>query len=332
MHCLIAIALTVALPLDGARAQSAQRVARIGWVGGGSPGPDAERRRAELEQAFRDLGYGERRPFVIVDRYARGDVARLPELVADLVRDKVDVIVTAGEPAALAAKKATTGVPIVATEFAFDPEKGGLIASLAKPGGNVTGVASLGDALWEKRLSLLKELSPGVARIAVLWNPANPGNDGCIEGIRTAAQALGWQAKGFETRDDKALQRAFDDIGRERVDAVVACWDAVTLQNAQAIGDFVVKRRLPSVMPLREFTEGGALLSSGVNLAAHRRRAAYYVDRILKGAAPATLPMERTAQFELVVNTRTAAAIGVTLPGALMVLADEDVSQTVARR
>jgi putative tryptophan/tyrosine transport system substrate-binding protein len=324
---LLLCALVGALPLDTA-AQPAQKPMRIGWVSQGAPGGDADRSRADFEQALRDLG----RRVDIEYRYARGDVDRLPTLVGDLVRLQVDAIVTVGDAAALAAKQGTQSVPIIATEFAFDPVKAGLISSHGRPGGNVTGLASLGDELWRKRLGLLREIAPKVSRVAVLWNPANPGNRGCVGEIQAGAQSSGLQFKAFEVRDDKALERAFGDIVRERSDGLVACWDPVTLENARAIGDFAVRYRLPTIMPLREYVEAGALLSSGINLHAHRRRAAYYVDRILKGARPADLPIEQAAQFEQVVNVTTAQSIGLPLPGALLMLVDDTVTASIPPR
>jgi putative ABC transport system substrate-binding protein len=227
------------------------------------------------------------------------------------VRVPVDVIVTSGEPAALAATRATKSIPIVMTNIGVDPVKAGLVASLARPGANVTGLDTLSNDLWPKRLQVLKgEIAPKVSRIAVFWNPANPGNKGCVDEIKAAAPTLGLNVMDLEVRDASALERAFARIATEAADALAACWDSVLLERARAIADFALKRRLPSLAPLREYAEAGFLISIGVDLPAHHRRAAYYVDKILKGGKPADLPVERAAQFDTVLNLKTAQVIG----------------------
>ncbi len=220
----------------------------------------------------------------------------------------------------------------MATEFGVDPVKAGLVASLGRPGGNVTGLATISEELWEKRIEILKQIVPRLTRVVVLWNPANPGDQSCLSEIQAAARRLGLQLRPLEVRDGKALERAFADIAREPADAVVACSDSVTLENARPIADFALRRRLATIFPLREFVDAGGLISFGASLAAHRRRAAFYVDKILKGAKPAGLPVERPTHFELVVNAGTAEVLGVTLPGALLLLADDIVSPPVTRR
>jgi len=209
------------------------------------------------------------------------------------------------------------------TEIAMDPVKAGLVASLGRPGGNVTGLASLSNDLWQKRLALLKELAPKASRVAVLWNPANPGNADCVAQIKAAAQPLGMQGRYLEVSSSNALEVAFVNIAAEPVDALVTCLDSVTLERARPFADFALKRRLPTLAPLKEYVQAGSLLSLGANLAAQRRRAAAYVDRILKGAKPADLPVERPTLFELVVNRTTAKALGLGVPAAFTLLADE---------
>ena len=256
-------------------------------------------------------------------RYATGDVDRLPQLAAEFVRLPVDVIVTSGEPAALAATRATKTIPIIVTQIGMDPVKAGLVASLARPGGNVTGLATLNEELWPKRLGLLKEVAPNVSRLAVLWNPANPGNASCIEEIKATAALLRVQVVSVEVRDAKALERAIAGMTSDPADALAACWDSVLLERAGAIAEFALKRRLPTLAPLKEYVEEGFLLSLGASLPAHKRRAAYYVDKILKGAKPADVPVERASLFELVVNLKTAKALGFAFPPALLVSVDD---------
>ena len=306
-----------------AAAQSPAKVYRVGWLGQSSPPPVADRNAGEFQQSLRDLGYVEGRNLAIEYRYASGNVQRLPDLAGELVRLKVDVIVTSGEPAALAAKGATNAVPIVATEFSADPVKAGLVTSLGRPGGNVTGMAAISEELWPKRLELFKQVVPKLSRLAVLWNPANSGNASCVSEIQTAARTMGVQLRSMEVGDSRALERAFTDIAKEAADGLATCWDSVTLEHAGPIADFALKQRLPTLAPLKEYVQAGALLSFGAGLSAHQRRAAYYVDKILRGAKPADLPLERPTLFELVVNLKTAKALGLTLPPAMVVLADE---------
>ena len=306
-----------------AAAQSPAKMYRIGWLGQSSAPPVADRNAGEFQQGLRERGYVEGRNLAIEYRYASGNVDRLPDLAAELVRLPVDVIVTSGEPAAVAARRATKAIPIVVTQIGMDPVKAGLVASLGRPEGNVTGLATLSDDLWQKRLGLLKEVAPKVSRLAVLWNPANPGNTSCVEEIKAAAPAMRLQVLYLEVRDASTLERAFASIASESADALVTCWDSVILEHARPIADFALKRRLPMLSPLKEYVQAGGLLSFGSSLSAQRRRAAYYVDRLLKGTKVAELPIERPTLFELVANQKTAKALGLTLPVSLLVLADE---------
>ena len=303
-------------------AQSSPKVYRIGWLGNGSP-PSGTANVSDFEQGLRDRGYVDRQNVVIEYQFAKGDPAQLSRSAAELARLKVDVIVTSGEPAALAAQRATSTIPIITTEFGFDPVKAGLVASLGKPGGNVTGLASISEELWEKRLATLKVLVPRLARLSVLWNPANPGNVTCLAEIQRAARSMGLQDMPLEARDGNALDRALAGIGRDSTDALAICWDTVTLEQARTIGDFALKRRLPTLAPLKEFVEAGCLMSYGPSLPAHRRRIAYYVDRILKGAMPAGLAVEQPTAFDLVINQSTAKTLGIAVPPNLLLLVDE---------
>ena len=317
----LAFALSAALTV--AHGQPAPKVYRIGWLGHGSAPTGANPGVADFQQGLRDLGYVDGKNVVVEFRYASGNVDKLPELANEFARLKVDVIVTSGEPAAFAAKRATNAIPIVATEFGLDPVKAGLVASLNRPGGNVTGLSSISEELWQKRLALLRELVPRLSRVTVLWNPANPGNRSCLDEIRTAAQAMGMQPQALEVGDGRALERAFAEIAKAPPDALVTCWDSVTLEYAKPIAEFALKRRLPTLAPLKEYVQAGGLLSFGTSLPAHRRRAAYYVDKIFKGAKPGDLSVEQPTNFELVVNLTTAKALGLTLPPTVVVLADD---------
>lgn len=252
-------------------AQSLAKVYRIAWLGNGNP-PAGRANLADFEQGLRDRGYVDRQNVLIEYQYAKGDPAQLSRLAAELARLNVDVIVTSGEPAALAAKRATSTIPIITTEFGFDPVKAGLVASLGKPDGNVTGLASRSEELWEKRVGTLKVLVPRLARLSVLWNPANPGNVACLGEIQRAGTSMGLQVMPLEARDATAMQRVLAGVPMDSTDALAICWDAVTLEHARTIADFALKRRLPTLAPLREFVEAGCLMSYGPSLPAHRRR------------------------------------------------------------
>lgn len=330
------------------------RVYRIGWLSNTSKSSTPDLAIKDFQQGLRDLGYADGKNFVIEARYASGNAERLPELATELSRLPVDVIVTSGEPAALAAKRATRMIPIVATEFGTEPVKAGLVTSLGRPDGNVTGLATLSDELWQKRLGLLKEIAPKVSRLWVLWNPANPGNAGCLEEIKAAAGAVQLEVVSLEVRDASALERTFAMMGTlaprpsamapkstktparsgqaakagslpdsDPTDAVTACWDSVLLERARTIADFALERRLVTVAPLKEYVDEGFLMSLGTSLPSHRRRAAYYVNKILKGTKPADLPVEQATLFELVINLKTAKALGLTPPPQMVANADD---------
>ena len=305
-----------------ANAQGAAKYYRIAVLSQGNP-PTNDIPGADFRQGLRDWGYVLGGNVEVYFRYGAGSVEKLPELASELTRMKVDVIVTVGDSAAIAAQRATTSIPIVATEFGSDPVKAGFISSLARPEGNVTGLSSISDELWPKRLNMLRGLVPRLTRAAVLWNPGSPGNATCLDEIRAASGALGILVQSFEVRDANSVERAFTAMAKDRPDALALCWDSVTLEYAHAIADAALRHRLPTIAPLREYVKAGALVSFGTSLSTHRRRAAYYVDKILKGAKPASLPVERPTLFELVVNLRTAKALNLALPPAFVVLADE---------
>ena len=324
--CTIWIALCIlgllALP-GAATAQGAAKVYRVGWLGHSSAPTKSDLDGGHLQQALRGLGYVEGKNLVIEYRHASGNIERLPALAAELVRAQVDVIVTSGDPAAFAAKRATDAIPIVATEFGMDPVKAGLVSSLARPGGNITGLATLSEDLWQKRLSLLKEVVPNATRLAVLWNPANPANGRCVTEIKALASSLGLQIVELEVRDKPGLDRAIGEMASRPFDALVTCWDSATLALAAQIADFALKQRRPLLAPVREYVDAGGLLSLGASLQTQRRRAAVFVDRILKGAKPANLPVEQPTQIDLVVNQATARTLGITLAPGFLVLADD---------
>ncbi|HVE48145.1 MAG TPA: ABC transporter substrate-binding protein [Casimicrobiaceae bacterium] len=271
---------------------------------------------------MQDLGYVPGKNLIIVYRQARRSDA-LPSFAKELVQLKVDVIVTSGEAAAMAAKGATSAIPIVATELAMDPVKAGIVGSLSRPEANVTGLATQSEELWMKRLSVFKQLVPRVARIAILSNPTNPSNAACTDEINRATAALALQARSAEVPSGEAIQSTFAALAKDRPDALAICWDSVTLANAKQISDSAAHLKVPTVAPLQEYVKAGSLMSLGFNLPAHRRRAAVYVDKIIKGAKPATLPVERPLQFDLVVNLVTARALGIEPPANILLLADE---------
>jgi putative ABC transport system substrate-binding protein len=310
----------VAVPVD-VLAQPSAKVYRIGVLAYGVAPSVAESAIGDLQVGLRAIGYvvGKNVAF----EYHYGQLDQLAEFAVGMARAPVDIIVTSGEPAAFAAKRATKTIPIVATEFAVDPVKGGLVTSLGRPEGNLTGLATQSEELWQKRLAVLREIAPKVARVAVLWNPTNAANRSCAEEIRAAAASMGLQVRAYEISDAKTLDGAFAAIVKEPPNALVSCWDGVTLSHAKAIADFALRQRLPMVAAVREYVDAGALMSIGTSLSAQRRRSAHYVDKILKGTKPADLPIERPLQFDLVINLNTAKILGIALPPALMVLADD---------
>lgn len=308
-----------------AEAQPSTKAYRIGWLGSSDPAAGPNREAADLQQGLRDRGYVAGQNLAIEYRNANGNADLLAGLATELVRLKVDLIVTSGEAAALDAKRATGTIPIVATDLGQDPVKAGLVSSFGRPEGNVTGLVTLTEELWPKRLGLLREIVPKLSRLVVLWNPSNPANAMCIDELRLAAAAIGAQLRPLAADSRAALDRAFADIAKDRPDALAICWDSVTIVHAKLIADRGRERRLPTLAPLREYVEAGALVSFGVSLPANRRRAAYYIDRIFKGAKPADLPVERPTTFELIVNQGTAKSIGLELPFPIVFGADESI-------
>ena len=260
---------------------------------------------------------------VIEYRWADGNFERLPELAAELVRLKVDVIVAAVTQASLAAKNATGTIPIVMVAVA-NPVDSGLIASLARPGANITGTSSMTDEVVGKQLELLKETFPKISQVAALWNPANPVFQ-AIQRRETevAARALGLQLHFLEAGGPDDIERAFAAMAKERTKALLVLIDPVFTSNRKRIADLAAKQRLPTVSGIREYVEAGCLIAYGPSFPDMYRRAAYYVDRILKGTKPADLPVEQPMKFELVINLKTAKQIGLTIPQSVLYRADK---------
>ncbi|HEV8458500.1 MAG TPA: ABC transporter substrate-binding protein, partial [Methylomirabilota bacterium] len=282
-------------------------------------------RQEAFRQGLRDLGYVEGRNVVIEYRDAEGNVERLPALAAELVALKVDVIVVGGTPAVLAAKQATKTIPIVFT-VAADPVADGLVTSLARPGGNVTGLSNLGPELVGKCLEQLKQAVPGVSRVAVLWQPGAFGErteKDMLKEAEVAARALGVRPQFVEARGPDDFDRAFSDMTRARAGALTVLLSPMFFNERRRLVDLAAKNRLPAVYQVREFVDAGGLMSYGANLADLVRRAATYVDRILKGAKPGDLPVEQPTKFELVINLKTAKALGLTIPQSVLGRADE---------
>jgi putative ABC transport system substrate-binding protein len=313
----------LAAPL-AARAQQAGKVPRIGFLSL-NLAPNRHLHKA-FRQGLRDLGYVEGGNIVIEHRDAGGKVEGLPALAAELVALKVDVIVTGGGTAsALAAKQATTTIPIVFAS-APDPVGDGLVASLARPGGNVTGLSNLNSELVGKCLEQLKQAVPGVGRVAVLWQPGfmdKRTDKDMLKAADVAARALRVRLQVVGARGPADIEGAFSEITRARADALTVLSSAMLFTERRRLVDLAAKNRLPVAYAQREFVEAGGLMAYGPNLADLFRRAASYVDKILKGAKPADLPVEQATKFELVINLKTAKALGLTIPPSLLLRADQ---------
>jgi ABC-type uncharacterized transport system substrate-binding protein len=285
-----------------------------------------ESTRAEaIRLALRERGYIEGQNIAIEYRYAEGKRDRLPELAAELVRLEVDIVVVAGGPTPIrAARNATKTIPIVMVGAGTDPVEAGLVESLARPGGNVTGITNLITELGGKRLELFKEAVPKVARVAVLYDAANPANVLEVKKVLpVAARALGLSIQPWEVRGTDDFDRVFAALSKQRPNGLYVPGGPLTNANQKWIVGFALKSRLPSVYNRREEIEAGGLMSYGADLADSYRRVAYYVDKILKGAKPADLPVEQPTKFELVINLKTAKQIGVTIPQSLLYRADK---------
>jgi putative ABC transport system substrate-binding protein len=319
---LVTLALALLMAPVVADAQPAAKVPRIGFFSTDSPASEVARYYLEaFRQGLRELGYVEGQNIAIEERFAAWRDERLAELAAELVRLNVEVIVTQAAPATQAARHATGIIPIVFTNV-NDPVGQGIVASLARPGANVTGLSTLSSPISGKRLELLKEAVPEVARVAVFWNAANPAFALMLREMPSAAQALGLQLQSLEVQSPDDLDRAFEVAIGERADSLVVL-PGTPMRSPTQVVDFAATHRLPAMYTERARVEAGGLMSYGPNYREISRRAAIYVDKILKGTKPADLPVEQPTKFEFVVNLKTAEALGLTIPPLLLFQADE---------
>ena len=319
---LAILALTLGLIVSplATEAQETGRIYRIGFLGNSTAALEANL-VGPFREGLRGLGYIESKNTQVEYRWAEGKYERFPALIAELIALKVDVIVTAGTPAAVAVKKATTSIPLVMVAVG-DPVGTSLVASLSRPGGNATGLSSIAPDMEGKRLQLLREVLPNVSHIAVLWNPANLFHVGSSKQARDAAQVMGIKLQFFAARSTEELPNAIVAILKDRPQALVVFADRVFLHNRTRIMDFALESHLPTAVTHQELVDNGGLMSFGANYPDMHRRAAIYVDKILKGAKPGDLPIEQPTRFELVINLKTAKALALTIPASVLLRAD----------
>ena len=303
-------------------AQQPEKIFRIGLLGGMSAPGFADRIQV-FRQQLRELGYSEGKNIAFEERWADGKLDRLGELAADLVASRIDVMVTFGGSApAFAAKKATTKIPIVMAAGGTDPASAGLVASLARPGGNMTGLANSFTELRGKQMELLKETIPKLFRIAVIWNPDSPAGTTNLRTTESEARALGLKLQSLEVRKVDDLENVFPSAKAERAGALLVTTNPMFSTHIVRIAGLTIRHRLPASQAQKEFVEAGGLMMYGPSGAEIYRRAAIYVDKILKGAKPAELPVERPTKFEFVINLKTAKQIGLTIPPNVLARAD----------
>ena len=321
--CLVTLMLSLLVVLQAADAQQARKVPRLGVLRLVSPpsAPDWKQRSPFLQELYH-LGWMEGQNITVEYRWAEGNAGRLPALAAELVRLPVDVMVVADTSAIRAAQQATTTIPIVILSVG-DPVTGGFATSLARPGGNITGMGGLVAELSGKLFELLTEAVPGVTRVAVLVDPRNPTTESMVRDVESAAQMLGVQLQVLEVRDPGQFERAFDAATQKGAGALLVLSAVLFGTNQSQIAALAVKRRLPAIFSQRPFAEAGGLMAYGPRIPDLWRRVAALVDKILKGAQPADLPVEQPMRFELVINLKTAAALGLTIPPTLLFQADE---------
>jgi len=318
---IIALTLGILAAPLAAEAQRSAKVRQIGFLGATSA-PSASHVVAALKEGLRERGWVEGQNIAIEYRWAHERYERLSELAAELVRLKVDVIVAPTAPAVRAAKDITTTIPIVMVTVG-DPVGSEFVTSLARPGGNITGMSVFAPELSGKNLQLLRELLPAVTRVAVLWNPTNPVGALELKEIEAAARSLGLQVQLLEAPDPKAFESAFAAMTLERAGALAVLVDAMFFSQRKRIVELAAASRLPAIYQRREFAEDGGLMAFGPSLTDLFRRAATYVDKLLKGAKPADLPVEQPTKFELVINLKTAKALGLTIPQSVFIRAEE---------
>ncbi len=323
---IVSMVLGTLLTPRSAPAQQPAKVARIGFLSTGVAGTNIE----AFRQGLQELGHVVGHNIAIEYRWAAGRDDRLPDLAADLVRLKVDIIVSTSSSAARAAQQATRTIPIVMA-VSGDPVGTGLVASLARPGGNITGLTILSPELSGKRLELLKEAVPKVSRVAVLWNPAIPDKQLDFKETQAAARSLGVQLQSLEVRGAKDFDKVFQAAIKERAQALVTLSDPLTGSQGKRIVDFAAKSRLPAMYGDSGFVEAGGLMAYGPNISDLYRRAVFFVDKILKGAKPGDLPVQQPIRFELVINLDTAKKIVLTIPPNLLARADKVIKMTESR-
>jgi ABC-type uncharacterized transport system substrate-binding protein len=301
-------------------AQQPKKTPRIGFLSGSSDAAMSARVGA-FRQGLRELGYVEGKNILIEYRYADGKLDRLPALAAELVRLKLDLIVSSGPAVTRAAKQATATIPIV-TGSDDDPVGSGFVASVARPGGNITGLATFGPEISAKQLGLLKEIVPKLSRVGVFGDVIRPGTAQALNEISVAADSFGVQLQYLEVRGPKDIEAGFRTAGKERVEAVLVQRSAVILSHRRQLADLAANNRLPAIYGAPEYVEDGGLMSYSASIPDLFRRAATYVDKILKGAKPADLPVEQPTKFELVINLKAANQIGLTIPQRVLLKAD----------
>jgi putative ABC transport system substrate-binding protein len=319
---LVSVALSAMLVAPGLPAQAQQpgRVPRIGFLGATSSSANAARVEAFL-QGLRDLGYVEGKNIIIEYRYAEGKAGRLSELTAELVRLNVDVIVSVGPAVTRRVKEATVTIPIV-MGFDNDPVGSGFVASLARPGGNITGLSTLSPEISGKRLELLKEIIPKLSRVAALGTSTQPGNAQMLKEAELAAGAFGVQIQHLDVQGPKDIELVFRAASNGRAQAILVLSSPVLFSERKQVSDLAGKNRLPAIYPQSEYVEDGGLMTYGVSIPDLFRRAATYVDKILKGRKPADLPVEQPTKFEFIINLKAAKQIGLTIPPNVLARAD----------
>ena len=315
-------AAALAAPLASFAQQQPAKIARIGFLGAASDSGFYAKGVEALRAGLRDLGYMEGKNIVIEPRWAEGKYERLPELARELVRLKVDVIVAVPSPAIRAAQQATSTIPIVFPTTG-DPVGSGVAASLARPGGNITGLSNSNLDVSAKLLDLLKAIAPKLTRVAMLGNPGSSTQPRILKSVQAAAQTVGIQILPVEARSPEEIERAFPRMTREGAGAVIIAADALFLAQSRRIAELALNHGLPSISQHPNYAEVGGLMSYGQNTLEGYRRAASYVDKILNGAKPGDLPIEQPTKFQLLINRKTAKALGRTIPPELLLRADE---------